>query len=243
VWTLADRAVPSVRRAAGTKGCTGRGCLSWMVRTRPPVSVSAQVRRGPAADRTVRLLPGSTKRAAQTSSLPPEGTPVQTSPSGAHTTSTRSATDGAEPTSRRTVKPEGRDPLYGRRRLLAWPPHGHPSSIRADSPICRRVIPATWIRCGRRSRPDTDRALRNGHRGTAVAGRGFARPCTGDPGDRVRLTRPARRESRSAPIPPVRTVVHVTKPPNARTSPLLVTHLLCCRHSPRNLRCVGGRVV
>lgn len=50
-----------------------------------------------------------------------------------HLTPTRSTPEGAEPTSRRTVKSEGRDPLYGRRRLLASRANGHPSSIPPDS--------------------------------------------------------------------------------------------------------------
>ena len=119
------------------RGGAGRELGSWTVVASPDLSVSAQVRAGhaglgetPAAPRS---NPGSTKRAAQISSLPPEGTPVQTSPPESTTHRRGTPGTGAEPTSRWTVKSEGRDPLYGRRRLLAWPAERHPSSTPAYS--------------------------------------------------------------------------------------------------------------
>jgi len=143
VWTLAD-AGPARSPSGRNQGSVLVVGLSWMVRGWPIRSVPAQVRRVFRTQRAragvVRPGLGSAKRAAQQTSLPPEGTPVQTSPSGRHRAGeerTPGVPRNAEPTSRRTVKSEGRGPLYGRRRLLAWPQDGHPSSIRADSTGCR----------------------------------------------------------------------------------------------------------
>jgi hypothetical protein len=153
-----------------------------MVGGRPIRSVSAQVSRVFRTQRAhagvVRPGLGSAKRAAQQTSLPPEGTPVQTSPSGRHRAGeerTPGVPRNAEPTSRRTVKSEGRDPLYGRRRLLAWPADRHPSSITSDSPRSSRPR----RRPGRRPRRGFLDELFGCRDGASAE---TARPGRGDPG-------------------------------------------------------------
>lgn len=82
MWTLADPdRSPSGRNQGGV--LVVGWCRGWSGHGRH-LLVSAQVRAGPTGlgETAVELRrnPGSTKRAAQTCSLPPEGTPVQTFP-------------------------------------------------------------------------------------------------------------------------------------------------------------------
>ncbi len=158
-----------------------------------------------------------------------------------HLTPTRSTPEGAEPTSRRTVKSEGRDPLYGRRRLLASRANGHPSSIPPDS--AGRPGPGgmavRWL-SGRdllgRGDPgllpepvDPSTITRMS---TAIAHSYHGTPRR-DTKDGVRspvVARPTAAARRRTPVNPI----------GRLDQAFLLTHLLCCRHSPRNLRPVGA---
>lgn len=149
MWTLADRA--RSRPFAERPEPRGGACRWWSGDGEPFRIGPGQAwyRGQPRTDGGVQPNRGSTKRAAQTSSLPPEGTSVQTSPPVPTPRRRGALIASTEPSSRRTVKSEGRDPLYGRRRVLAWPPDGHPSSIRRDSTACRSEVAEPSDQVGR----------------------------------------------------------------------------------------------
>jgi hypothetical protein len=189
----------------------------------------------------------------------------------------------AEPTSRRTVRSEGRDPLYGRRRLLAWPADGHPSSIPPDS-AGRPPGPRRRVRRRRGASAVIGRQLAGGSSAarrrlvggsSAARWRGAAHGPAAGPAERrtITLTRTLTAPAggcrhRAAP----RVTGPVTRPANGwrrgpdrvattpgcvlparvrtTTNPvgrldrrIALTHLLCGRHSPRNLPPVGATVV